>query len=141
MPEATPVIFVVDNNAAVCEMLDALIRPSGWESRTFASAGELMTFLAERSACDSGLESLRARYSCLTLREREVMSMVVSGLLNKQIGMALGRSEITVKAHRGRVMRKMNADSLPDLVRMALRLGLPHDVRSRYGALESLDAA
>ena len=57
-------------------------------------------------------------------RERQVMALVVSGLLNKQVGGELGISEITVKAHRGQVMRKMKADPLPDLVTMAARLGL-----------------
>jgi FixJ family two-component response regulator len=61
-------------------------------------------------------------YASLTPREREVMTRVVSGLLNKQVGGELGISEITVKAHRGQVMRKMKADSLPDLVRMAALL-------------------
>ena len=73
---------------------------------------------------DSEMRTLRNRYESLTPREREVMALVVSGLLNKQVGGELGISEITVKAHRGQVMRKMNADSLPDLVRMATRLGL-----------------
>ena len=58
----------------------------------------------------------------LTPRERDVMGLVVSGLLNKQVGARLGISEITVKAHRGQVMRKMKADSLPDLVKKAARL-------------------
>jgi FixJ family two-component response regulator len=62
----------------------------------------------------------------LTPREREVMALVVSGLLNKQIGFELGISEVTVKAHRGQVMRKMRAESLPDLVTMATRLGVQH---------------
>jgi FixJ family two-component response regulator len=73
---------------------------------------------------DSELRTLRDCYASLTQREREVMVLVVSGLLNKQVGGELGISEITVKAHRGQVMRKMQADSLPDLVRMAARLGL-----------------
>src|SRR5262249_2176645 len=73
----------------------------------------------------SELEVLRERYASLTRREREVMELVVAGRLNKQVGAELGRSEITVKAHRGRVMQKMEADSLADLVRMAGRLGLP----------------
>jgi FixJ family two-component response regulator len=73
---------------------------------------------------DSEMRLLRDRYESLTPREREVMALVVSGLLNKQVGGELGISEITVKAHRGQVMRKMNADSLPDLVTMAARLGL-----------------
>jgi FixJ family two-component response regulator len=67
---------------------------------------------------------LKDCYELLTEREREVMALVVSGLLNKQVGGELGISEITVKAHRGQVMRKMKADSLPDLVTMAARLGL-----------------
>jgi FixJ family two-component response regulator len=79
-----------------------------------------------RAALDNQdeLRALRDRYSSLSRREREVMALVVSGLLNKQVGGELGISEITVKAHRGQVMRKMKADSLPDLVRMSARLGL-----------------
>jgi FixJ family two-component response regulator len=73
---------------------------------------------------DSEMRTLRTCYASLTPREREVMVLVVSGLLNKQVGGELGISEITVKAHRGQVMRKMNAESLPDLVTMAARLGL-----------------
>ena len=73
---------------------------------------------------DSEIKALRGCYESLSQREREVMALVVSGLLNKQVGGELGISEITVKAHRGQVMRKMKADSLPDLVTMAARLGL-----------------
>jgi FixJ family two-component response regulator len=73
---------------------------------------------------ESELQVLRSSYESLTPREREVMVLVVSGLLNKQVGGELNISEITVKAHRGQVMRKMKADSLPDLVTMAARLGL-----------------
>ena len=73
---------------------------------------------------DSETRALKSCYESLTPREREVMALVVSGLLNKQVGGELGISEITVKAHRGQVMRKMKADSLPDLVTMAARLGL-----------------
>lgn len=68
------------------------------------------------------LASLRNCYLSLTRRERQVMALVVSGLLNKQVGAELGISEITVKAHRGQVMRKMKANSLADLVRMAANL-------------------
>jgi FixJ family two-component response regulator len=73
---------------------------------------------------DAETRALKDCYLSLTPREREVMALVVSGLLNKQVGGELGISEITVKAHRGQVMRKMKADSLPDLVTMAARLGL-----------------
>jgi FixJ family two-component response regulator len=68
------------------------------------------------------LDELQKRYGTLSTREREVMSLVVSGLLNKQIAAELGASETTVKIHRGRVMQKMQANSLPDLVRMADKL-------------------
>jgi FixJ family two-component response regulator len=74
---------------------------------------------------ESEMRPLRMRYESLTPREREVMALVISGLLNKQVGGELGISEITVKVHRGRLMRKMKAASLPDLVRMSARLGLP----------------
>jgi FixJ family two-component response regulator len=70
------------------------------------------------------MQALRDCYASLTPRERQVMELVVSGLLNKQVGGELGISEITVKAHRGQVMRKMRADSLPELVTMARRLGV-----------------
>ena len=73
---------------------------------------------------DAERQTIKDRYQSLTPRERDVMALVVSGLLNKQVGGELGISEITVKAHRGRVMRKMKADSLPDLVTMAARLGV-----------------
>jgi FixJ family two-component response regulator len=82
----------------------------------------------ERSRTALGHEAeirvLRDYYASLTHREQEVMALVVSGLLNKQVGGELGISEITVKAHRGSVMRKMKADSLPDLVNVAARLQL-----------------
>src|SRR5712671_1129691 len=79
-----------------------------------------------RAALDheSEMRAVRDCYASLTSRERDVMALVVSGLLNKQVGAELGISEITVKAHRGNMMRKMKADSLADLVNMAARLDL-----------------
>jgi FixJ family two-component response regulator len=79
-----------------------------------------------RAAVDNEaqMRTLRDRYTSLSGREREVMTLVVAGLMNKQVGSNLGISEITVKAHRGRVMQKMEADSLADLVNMAARLNV-----------------
>jgi len=79
---------------------------------------------------EAEMQALRERYESLTRREREVMALVASGLLNKQVGGELGISEITVKAHRGQAMQKMKADSLADLVKMAARLGLASAAKS-----------
>ena len=202
MPDATAIVFVVDDDISVRESLELLVKTAGWRAETFDSAQaflarpratvpcclvldvslpglnglELQQQLGERIEMpiifitgygdvpmtvramkagavefltkpfkdnvlldairhaierssgalrqESELHGLRDCYATLTQREREVMALVVSGLLNKQVGGELGISEITVKAHRGQVMRKMKADSLPDLVTMAARLGL-----------------
>jgi FixJ family two-component response regulator len=86
--------------------------------QAFERSSEALRYEAE-------IRTLRDRYLSLTRREREVMSLVVSGRLNKQVGSELGISEITVKAHRGNLMQKMHATSLPELVTMAATLGLP----------------
>ncbi len=78
---------------------------------------------------------LRDRYASLSGREREVMALVVAGLMNKQVGGDLGISEITVKAHRGRMMHKMKADSLAELVNMAARLGIARAPKPHHDVL------
>jgi FixJ family two-component response regulator len=85
----------------------------------------------ERVATDRSLEALRAAYHSLTPREREVLEFVISGLMNKQIAAQMNLSEITVKIHRGQVMKKLEARSVPDLVRKAEALGVaPHQARA-----------
>jgi FixJ family two-component response regulator len=86
----------------------------------------------------SELRMLRERHTSLTPREREVLTWVVSGLLNKQVGSELGMTEATVKAHRGKIMQKMQADSLADLVRIAARLGCPLPSKSAASPARSL---
>jgi FixJ family two-component response regulator len=199
--DATPIVFVVDDDASVRESLETLIRFAGWRSKTFASAQGFLAcpeastasclvldvtlpnvsgldlqrqvavdrvgmpiicitgnsdvpttvqamkagafeFLTKPLASDVMLSVLRHAIECsetalgreaevrvlqkcyatLSRRERQVMALVVTGMLNKRIGAELGISEITVKGHRGNVMRKMSADSLPDLVNKAARL-------------------
>ena len=125
----TPIIFVTsrgDVQTAVRAMkagaAEFLTKPFGNDelAEAIRSAVDRSRATLHRQA--EG-RALRSRYRSLTPRERDVMALVVSGLLNKQVGGELGISEITVKAHRGQVMRKMQADSLPALVTMAARLG------------------
>src|SRR5580704_5765317 len=201
--DATPIVFVVDNDVAVRRSLKLLIRRGGWRGETFASAHAFLRsprhvvptclvlnislsdsnsldlqrhvaterpdmpiiFIADQvdipttvqamkagaiefftkpllhdvlaSAIRDGIERsysalgheaelrpLRDRYASLSRRELQVMSLVVAGLPNKLAGAEIGISEVTVKAHRGRVMKKMEANSLADLVKMAARLSL-----------------
>jgi FixJ family two-component response regulator len=90
-----------------------------------AAIRQALALSRARQAHAAQLKALRESYASLSRREQEVMALVASGLLNKQVGFELGISEITVKAHRGQVMRKMQADSLAGLVKMAAWLGLP----------------
>ncbi|HTT18878.1 MAG TPA: response regulator [Candidatus Sulfotelmatobacter sp.] len=110
------------------------------------SDGVLLTAIRqalERSrlalADETEMQELRNRYASLTRRERQVMILVVSGLLNKQVGGELGISEITVKAHRGQVMQKMKANSVADLVKMAGRLHLTERSAAQTAELNTID--
>jgi len=126
-----PIIFITNAGdvamtvrAMKAGAADVLPRPVADEDLSSAMRGAIQSSEAALRHEASG-RTLRSRYESLTPREQQVMGLVISGLLNKQIGGELGISEITVKAHRGQVMRKMAAGSLPDLVRMATRLSLP----------------
>jgi FixJ family two-component response regulator len=103
--------------------LEFLMKPLGDEALLSAVRSAIERSHAVLDEAESTRE-LRDGYASLSRREREVMALVVSGLLNKQVGGELGISEITVKAHRGRVMRKMKAKSLAELVSIAVRLQL-----------------
>jgi FixJ family two-component response regulator len=125
-----PIIFITGRGdvpmtvrAMKAGAIEFLTKPFSPEALLNAIQGAL-----ERSrACldeEANMQALRDRYESLSRREREVMSLVVCGQLNKQVGGVLGISEITVKAHRGRMMRKMHARSVPQLVNIAACLGL-----------------
>jgi FixJ family two-component response regulator len=102
------------------------------EDELFGAVHEAVEQFRARCIQAQECESLRERYDSLTPREREVMALVTAGLMNKQVAGRLGVQEITVKIHRGNVMHKMYAQSLPDLVRMAETLGVRETTASRY---------
>ena len=127
---ATPIIFTsvyADVSLSVRAMkagaVEFLMKPFGADVMLDAICQALERSHRELER-DAKMRTFRESYQSLTPREREVMVLVVSGRLNKQVGGELGISEITVKAHRGQVMRKMKADSLPALVHIVSTLGL-----------------
>ncbi|MFL9937435.1 LuxR C-terminal-related transcriptional regulator, partial [Paraburkholderia sp. RL18-103-BIB-C] len=131
-----PVIFMTGHGdiemgvkAMKAGALDFLAKPFKDQDMLDAVAQALARD-SERLTAETALVGLRALYASLSPREKEVMGFVLSGLQNKQIASELNLSEITVKVHRGQVMRKMKARSMPDLVRKAESLGieppLPH---------------
>jgi len=111
--------------------IDFLPKPFSDEEMLAAVARAIESDRAQRLADAEGTR-LRDRFAHLTPREREVMGLVVGGLMNKQVAGRLNLSEITVKIHRGNVMRKMEAQSLADLVRMAEQLGVRDETAHRY---------
>jgi FixJ family two-component response regulator len=127
----TPVIFITGYGdipmtvramkAGAAEFLTKPFEPEALLSAIRSSLGKSSTALARESA----LRVLETRYASLSRREREVMALVITGQLNKQVAAKLGISEVTVKAHRGRMMRKMHAASVAQLVNIGSRLRLP----------------
>ncbi len=125
-----PIVFITghgDIPATVQAMkagaVEFLTKPFDKE-QLFRAIAEAMERDRANRRRHADMDALRARYESLTRREQEVMQQVVSGLLNKQVAAELDISEFTVKVHRGQVMRKMHANSLADLVRMAEKLGI-----------------
>jgi FixJ family two-component response regulator len=125
-----PIIFITGHGdipmsvrAMKAGAVEFLPKPFGQQDLLDAIHHALENDAARRQR-EAEVAELRDRFEWLTPREREVLPLVVSGLLNKQIAAEIGTSETTVKVHRGQLMRKMGADSLPDLVRMAEKIGI-----------------
>ena len=132
----TPIIFIADQpdvytsvQAMKAGAVEFLIKPFD-DDILLGAIQECLRRSCAALSRDAGIRVLRNSYARLSHRERQVMALIVSGLLNKQVGAELGISEITVKAHRGQVMQKMKAESFADLVRMAMRLRSAHALSS-----------
>ena len=130
-----PIVFITGHGSIPASVqaikagaIEFLTKPFD-EQQLFRAIREAMDRDEEARKRHTDLRQLRERYAALTPREREIMQQVVSGLLNKQIAVELEIAEITVKVHRGRVMQKMHAASVADLVRMAEKLGI-HSIES-----------
>jgi FixJ family two-component response regulator len=127
---ATPIVFITGSvdipmtvramKAGAVEFLTKPLR----DDALLAAIERALEVSGAKLRREAEMMALRSRHASLTCREAEVMSLVVAGRLNKQVAAELDISEITVKAHRGKLMRKMSARTLPDLVRMAARLGI-----------------
>jgi FixJ family two-component response regulator len=140
----TPIIFVsgygdvpISVEAMKAGAIEFLTKPID-EDALLSAIGNALERSRAQLALNSEVEELRDRYSSLSRRERQIMALVISGKMNKQIAFALGISEVTVKAHRGQMNRKMMARSVPDLVNMCAKLNLEQDpstgnVSSRSG--------
>jgi len=127
-----PIVFLTghaDVPASVYAMkqgaVDFLEKPARGEE-LIAALQRALALDAEQRRIDAELQILRERYAKLSEREKQVLAELLAGARNKQAAFALGIAERTVKLHRSRVLKKMGADSIPELVRMAERLGLPH---------------